>query len=662
MWSKLKQVLVAWRSAGIAKEASANQEMLRSVVDTVLDGIVTIDSHGRMRSFNPAAERLFGYTTAEVLGRNVSMLMPEPYHSRHDGYLKHYLETGEARIIGLGREVVGRRKDRSTFDMELAVSEFRLGDERYFTGVIRDISNRKHLEEELRSRLQEVAEAEERICSVVDNVLDAIITIDERGSIQTFNAAAERTFGYSREDAVGKNVRMLMPEPDRGRHDQYIANYLDTGRAKIIGTGREVVGQRKDGTLFPMELAISEFRIGSARYFTGIVHDITERKRLERELHARLEQLAVADHRKDQFIGLLGHELRNPLAPVRNGLQILRHCAGEAKTVNSVVDMMDRQVGHMVRLIDDLLDISRITSGKISLRREKVDLREVVEQAVEVARPEVTGKEQRLEVQLPDRPVVAYVDPVRIAQVVSNLLNNASKFSEPGRRIWLDVQRDHECASIRVKDEGVGVPRDKREEIFEIFVQVDPSLERRRSGLGIGLTLVKSLVELHGGSVTVSSPGPGKGSTFDVQLPVLALDRVPETPRRAPDPPYSMHQRILVIDDNQDAADSLSALLRMLGHEVTTVYDGESGVREAERVHPAVVLCDIGMPGMTGLDVARAIRASERGSHMALIAVTGYGHPDAVRDAHAAGFDLHLVKPVDINKLSSVLKAIPAEN
>ncbi|HWI14376.1 MAG TPA: PAS domain S-box protein, partial [Burkholderiales bacterium] len=348
------------------------------MVETVLDGIVTIDSRGRILTFNPAAERIFGYVADEVIGHNVSMLMPEPYRSRHDGYMRNYLATGEAHIIGIGREVLGRRKNRSTFAMELAVSEFQLDGSRYFTGIVRDITGRRRLEEELRSRLQEVADAEERIRSVVDNVVDGIITIDESGTIHTFNPAAERIFGYGRDEVIDRNVKMLMPEPDRGRHDDYVHNYLATGRAKIIGIGREVVGQRKDGTLFPMELAISEFRIGSARYFTGIVRDITERKRLENELHQKLEQLAVADQRKDQFIGLLGHELRNPLAPVRNGLQILRHSAGESDRVTPIVEMMDRQVGHMVRLIDDLLDISRITSGKIALRREKVDLRSVV--------------------------------------------------------------------------------------------------------------------------------------------------------------------------------------------------------------------------------------------------------------------------------------------
>ncbi len=524
MWQTLRRLLGARRRPDPAPEAQASAEMLRSAVETALDGIVTIDSRGRIQSFNPAAQRIFGYTAAEVLGRNVSVLMPEPYRSRHDGYIARYLATGEARIIGIGREVVGRRKDRSTFDMELAISEF--------------------------------------------------------------------------------------------------------GRA-------------------------------GERYFTGIVRDVSERKRLERELRQKLEQLAVADQRKDQFIGLLGHELRNPLAPVRNGLQILRRSTGDGDRINTILEMMDRQIGHMVRLIDDLLDISRITSGKIALRCDKVDLREVVRQALEATGPVIEHKGQRLETDLPGDPVPACVDPVRIAQVVSNLLDNASKFSERGQPIRLALERHREHAAIRVQDQGWGVPRDKLDEIFEIFVQVDLSVERRRSGLGIGLTLVKSLVELHGGSVAAASAGPGHGTTFEVRLPVLAIERAREVPRAAPQPGYA-GRRILVIDDNRDAADTLSALLRMLGHEVTTVYDGATGVREAGRWRPGAVLCDIGMPGMSGLEVARQIREHDGSHGVTLIAVTSYGHPDAVRDAHEAGFDLHLVKPVDINQLSAVLRAIPA--
>jgi PAS domain S-box-containing protein len=635
------------------------EPLLRSVVDNILDGIITIDEFGHIQSFNAAAERIFGYSSAEVVGRNVSVLMPEPYHSRHDTYIANYRTTGVPRIIGIGREVLGRRKDRTTFPMELAVTEFTVGSRSFFTGIVRDITERKRLEEELRHRLQELADAEERMRSAVDHVIDAIITIDERGTISTFNPAAERIFGYSREEAVGQNVKLLMPEPDHTRHDGYIANYVRTGEAKIIGVGREVTGRRRDGSVFPMELAISEFRIGQARYFTGIVRDITERKKLEAELHARLKELGESDRRKDQFISLLSHELRNPLAPVRHGLAILRRPEIDAATRERVLGMMERQLGQMVRLIDDLLDVSRITSGKIELRLADIELAAAVQQGLEAARPDIEAKKHELVLKISAEPVVVHADAVRVAQIVTNLLNNASKFTEPGGRITLAVEKSGAEGHVRVTDTGIGIPPEKLEAIFEIFVQVHSStMERSHSGLGLGLTLVKSLAELHGGSVDVYSAGPGCGTEVRVRLPLAA------SPAAEAEPPEALplafeRRRVLVIDDNADSADSLAALLRMLGHEASAIYSGEGASERVAQLAPDVVLCDIAMPGMNGLEVARELRALYPARQLTLIAATGYGRPDDVAIARAAGFDAHLVKPVDLNRLEALIRAAP---
>ncbi|HSQ05781.1 MAG TPA: PAS domain-containing sensor histidine kinase, partial [Burkholderiales bacterium] len=305
------------------------------------------------------------------------------------------------------------------------------------------------------------AHLQEMLRSIVDTVVDAIITIDEKGTVGTFNRAAERIFGYAKEEVIGRNVSVLIPPPDRDRHDQYIDNYLRTGHAKVIGIGREVMARRKDGSVFPAELGISEFHLGTARFFTGIVRDISERRKLEQELYRRMRQLADADQRKDQFIGLLSHELRNPLAPVRNGLQILRRSDAQHEVVHRVVNMMDRQVAHMTRLIDDLLDVSRLTSGKIELRRESVALGPILQQATETVSADIAGKGQELVVENEDEDIVLCVDPVRIAQVISNLLHNAMKFSEPGDRIIVRVRREADMALIEVKDTGVGIAPDK---------------------------------------------------------------------------------------------------------------------------------------------------------------------------------------------------------
>src|SRR5918992_3204099 len=399
---------------GVAYEPSETEERMRSVVNHVVDGIITMDEHGTVTTYNPAAERTFGYLPSEVVGQNVKMLMPDPYRSQHDDYIANYLHTGQAKIIGIGREVVGQRKDGSTFPMELAISQFRLAASRYFTGIVRDVTERKRAEEELR-------DAAERMRSVVNHVVDGIITIDERGNVESYNPAAERIFGYAPSEVLRRNVKMLMPEPYHGEHDSYIHNYVSTGRAKIIGIGREVVGKRKDGSTFPMELAVSEFHIGKRRFFTGIVRDITERKRLPDEVQQRLHDLADADRQKNEFLAMLSHELRNPLAPLRNALYLMS-LKPDGDDLASVQGMMTRQLQQLMRLVDDLLDVSRIVRGKIELRRSEIDLREAVERAVETAKPVVDANGHVLDVELPKRPLRVVGDVVRLPHVLSHLL------------------------------------------------------------------------------------------------------------------------------------------------------------------------------------------------------------------------------------------------
>ncbi|HEX6973280.1 MAG TPA: PAS domain S-box protein, partial [Vicinamibacterales bacterium] len=287
---------------------------------------------------------------------------------------------------------------------------------------------------------ESLATAGDRMGSVVDHVIDGIISIDEAGTITTFNRAAERIFGYRADEVIGQNVRMLMPEPDRSAHDRYLQNYLTTGRARIIGIGREVLGQRKDGAVFPMELAISEFRFNGERYFTGITRDITERKRMEQELQQRVHELAEADRQKNEFLAMLAHELRNPLAPMRNALHVLGMPKVAEETAQRALSMMGRQLNHLIRLVDDLLDVSRIIQGKIELRKELVDIGAVVSRAVETAQPVIDARRHRLRVALPHEPVLVHGDPLRLAQVIANLLTNAAKYSPPESSIELAVE------------------------------------------------------------------------------------------------------------------------------------------------------------------------------------------------------------------------------
>ncbi|OGA77733.1 MAG: hypothetical protein A3G81_29570 [Betaproteobacteria bacterium RIFCSPLOWO2_12_FULL_65_14] len=507
---------------------------------------------------------------------------------------------------------------------------------------------------------QDPVETTERMRSVVDHVLDGIITIDERGNIASFNPAAEKIFGYQGAEVLGRNVKLLMPEPYYSEHDGYLGNYMTTGRPKIIGIGREVVGRRKDGGTFAMELAVSEFRIGARRYFTGIVRDITERKRLEAQLHERVKELADADRQKDEFLAVLSHELRNPLAPMRNALYLLKRAHQDPDMMQTACDVMDRQMHQLVRLVDDLLDVSRIIRGKIDLRRDRVDVGAVVARAVETAQPVVDAHGHAVKVSLPEGPLRVDGDLVRLAQVVSNLLTNAAKYSGSASRIDVAAGRDGDHALITVRDQGVGIPPQLLPRVFDLFVQGEHTLARSQGGLGIGLPLVKRLVEMHGGSVAASSGGAGQGSEFSVRLPLArgSADSADPQPQQPETPVRAARKRLLVVDDNVDAAETIARLLRLAGYEAECVYDGPSALQAVERNKPDIVVLDIGLPGMDGYEVARRLRARFR--RLPLIAVTGYGQDSDRKRSEQAGFDHHFTKPVDPLELESFIAKLSA--
>lgn len=507
---------------------------------------------------------------------------------------------------------------------------------------------------------QAIKESRDQLEAVVDHVVDGIITIDENGDIQSFNAAAEKLFGYRSNEVNGQNVKMLMPEPYHGQHDDYLRNYLTTGQAKIIGIGREVVGRRKDGSTFPMDLAVSTFHIGSRRFFTGIVRDITERKQLEDQLRQRVEQLAEADRRKNEFLATLAHELRNPLAPISNSLQLLRITGIENLPASGLQEIMERQVGNLVRLVDDLLEVSRINNGKVDLRPERIEIAGVLQTAVETSKPLIEANRHELTVTIPPEPLTVIGDPVRLSQVVANLLNNAAKYSEPGGRIWLAASSQNGELSISVRDTGIGISSAMLPEVFHMFSQADREHKRSQGGLGIGLALAKSLIELHGGRIDVHSDGEGLGSEFIIHLP-LAERLPPVFDGRASgsfENQLSTRSRVLVVDDNQDAALSLAMLLSRLGHDVQTADNGPAALEAIQSLKPAVVLLDLGMPGMSGYEVAVHARAMPAGRECILVALTGWGQEEDRRRSSAAGFNYHLLKPVDVEQLKTVLSDI----
>ncbi len=378
------------------------------------------------------------------------------------------------------------------------------------------------------------------------------------------------------------------------------------------------------------------------------------------ELRARTEAaLREADRRKDEFLAVLAHELRNPLAPIRHGLHALRLAAHQDERTLHVREIMERQVNHMVRLVDDLLEVSRITRGTIELREELVEVGTIVRGAVETSRPLIEAARHELAVTVPQQSLVVRGDPVRLTQLVANLLNNAAKYTDAGGHIWLDVEGEPGWVTIAVRDDGTGIPPELLPRVFDIFTQVGSDMSRSQGGMGIGLALVKSLVEMHGGSVKAESEGPGEGSRFVVRLP-RSSHRMPvgaEGRRREQEAPLR-GKRLLVVDDNRDAAESLAGLLGLLGADVQVVFSGEEALPAMRAHRPLAVLLDIGMPGMNGHEVARSIRTDPAFKDVMLIALTGWGQESDRLQSQAAGFDHHLIKPADMMVLQSLLEPL----
>ena len=470
------------------------------------------------------------------------------------------------------------------------------------------------------------------------------------------NRAMARMYGFSDvQEIVGARLASLLP-PSDPHNVKYLRSFIRSGYRL---TGAESHEIDKDGS--PKYFLNNLMGVLEGGYLVrawGTQLDITRQKKLEEELRRRAEELVAADRRKDQFLAMLAHELRNPLAPIRNAVELMRQIETVDPSFQHSREMVERQVKHLARLVDDLLDVSRITQGSIRLRKETVHLATILERAVDAVRPLIESRGHELTVQLPLRPVRLEADPTRLEQVVSNLLNNAAKYTMPGGHIWLIAEAVDSEAVIRVRDTGIGVPPDILGRVFEPFVQSDGSLARSEGGLGIGLTLVRSLVEMHGGSVEAHSPGLGQGSEFVIRLPVRPLPLEAPTPAEAPAQSAARPVRVMVVEDNVDAAESLASLLRIWGHEVVVAHDGLEALEKARTYWPEVVLLDIGLPKLDGYQVARRLREELGLDGVLLVAMTGYGQAEDRRRSREAGIHHHYVKPVEPAVLRNLLAGV----
>ena len=497
------------------------------------------------------------------------------------------------------------------------------------------------------------------------------------GMIRRVNATFCNWTGYSEQELVGvRRVSELLTMGGRVFHQTHWAPLL-----QIQGSAAEVKLDvvHRAGHTVPMLFNAIRRRSGDAVWHELAVMVVNDRHKYEQELvlarknaEASLalqketqtaleksrDQLAEADRRKDEFLATLGHELRNPLAPMRNALELLRFNRYQDEQLNQLHEIFRRQVSHMTHLVDDLLEVSRITQGKLELRKQQLNVANALQDAVESVRPLMQAASHELTVTLPTTPIVLDADPVRISQIVLNLLNNAAKYTPPGGKIQLSAWREGSHAIIVVKDSGIGIPAEDLTNVFDMFSQLAPAIERAQGGLGIGLALVRGLVELHGGTIAAVSAGPGHGSEFVVSLPAsetASLVPVAAMPAPAATGPAL---RIVVVDDNKDAADSLAMLLKFNEHQVWTANDGLAGLDLALEVVPDVLMLDIGLPQLSGYEVARRIRQDPRASKVLLVAISGWGQKNDKLEAAAAGFDHHLTKPVDFDLLQTILTTV----
>jgi len=626
---------------------------------------IATDAKGVIQIFNVGAERMLGYAAAEVMNKITPADISDPQEViARAKALSVELATAitpgfEALVFKASRgiediyELTYIRKDGTRFPAVVSVTALR-DDQGAIIGYLligTDNTARKQVEVERMLLDQAVRDQQFYTRSLIESNIDALMATDPRGIITDVNKQMEALTGSTRDELIGAPFKDYFTDPERAE----AAIKLVLGEGKV--TDYELTARARDGkeTVVSYNATTFHDRERKLRGVFAAARDVTERKRYE-------QSLQEADRRKNEFLAMLAHELRNPLAPMRNALQIMRLTASrdvarpEDEAIRSASAMMDRQVSQMVRLVDDLLDVSRISRGTIELRTARTELSSAIHHAVEAARAQYESMNHTLVVTLPREPVYINADPTRLAQVLGNLLNNACKYTSRGGQMLLTSERDDRQVVIRLKDNGIGIAAEELPRIFEMFVQIDTSLERSVSGLGIGLTLVKSLVEMHQGTVHVQSAGLGLGSEFVVRLPIMVAH--PQSPPPAPTvrtPTGSIGRRILVVDDNQDSASSLAGLLNFTGHHTQTASDGREAVAATLTFLPEVVLLDIGLPTLNGYDACRQIRAQPDGPRILLIALTGWGQDEDRRKSKEAGFDAHLVKPVDHDQLMKLL-------
>ncbi|WP_296352779.1 PAS domain-containing sensor histidine kinase [Ramlibacter sp.] len=622
--------------------ASSVEQRLQLLIDAVVDyGIFVLDTEGRVNSWNSGAQKLKGYTRADILGQHFSVFYPP--EAVASGWPQE--ELRRARQNGRFEDEGWRlRKDGSRFWANVVITALYEPDGRLagYAKITRDLTERRAHEEQLRA-------SEERFRLLVGSVRDyAIFMLDPDGLVRSWNSGAADIKGYHAAEVMGRSFSMFYTPQDReaGAPEAELATARAEGRVETEGWR-----VRKDGSLFWANAVVTAVHghTGELIGFAKVTRDMTERR--------RLQELELSSRRTNEFLAMLAHELRNPLAPIRNAVTIMQLETVGSPALRNCRDVIDRQLTHITRLVDDLLDVGRLTTGKIKLRRELVRFADVVARSVETVRPVVEARRHTLRLDLPPAPVWVNGDSTRLSQVLQNLLVNAARYTPDGGQIVLRVQPGEPFFLVTITDTGRGIEPADLQRIFQLFAQTESGTSAAsESGLGIGLTLARSLAEMHGGTLDASSPGLGQGSTFTLRLPTAA-GLADAQPGEAAEDGLGGGLKVLVVDDNRDSADSAADILRLLGHQVQTAYNGASALGVALQLQPTVVLLDLAMPGMDGFETRRLLRAQPGLDQTFFVAMTGFGNEEDRARTRSAGFDAHLTKPVELDALIAVLNA-----
>jgi PAS domain S-box-containing protein len=637
-------VVLVFRDVTEQRKAEHERARLAAIVQFSWDAMATKDLNGIIQTWNAGAERLLGYKAKEIIGKSVTTIIPADRMNEETEILSR-LRRGQPYER---RETIRVAKDGRPIHVSLSVSPLKDSEGNVIgaSKILHDISD-------ILAARDALAKESELFATTLRSIGDAVIVTDAEGHITFVNPEAERLTGWPQSDAAGKllpDVFRIVNEQTRNSVENPVDKVLRSGGT--VGLANHTILIDRDGIERPIDDSAAPIIRAEGEHL-GVVlvfRDITERKRAEKALQEEAQ-------RKDEFLAILSHELRNPLAPIGIAVEILQRIGSSNPQFKQLCGIVDRQTKQLTRLLDDLLDISRISSGKILLKKEYVDLSLAVSSAVESVGPQISSKSHNLTTEIPSAPLFVYGDSVRLSQVVANLLSNAARYMDRGGRVVLKLERQGPNAVICVRDYGIGISSDQILRIFDMFTQVDHSLGHGQGGLGVGLSLAKQLVNLHGGTLEASSEGLGKGSEFTVRIPIATVPPPELVKTSSPDATAIRRHRILVADDNQDSAVVLAHFLATEGHEVQTVYNGVRAVESVKALRPKVAILDIGMPGLNGYDTAQQIR-SEFGSAIVLIAVTGWGQEEDKKRSRQAGFDYHLTKPIDVLALEHILAQI----